>query len=526
MEEKDSFLVEAYLQAYGLWRSRRLAEAGEVLRKSWRACGARSLRGMLLMGYILRDQKRYVSEIACLQDLLERFGQSGEDALLADAWTVLGSALRMLGESQLSVEAFRKSVALEPDVRKKLTECSNAIFSANAIDPVSAEYMQSLYAEYRTLLELLPVRPFPGRQWDHRKIRVGYLSADLRNHPVAQFVQPLLIGYDAEAFSVYVYALNEKQDAVTEALQVGGANWRKAAGWSWEEIADAVRQDEVDILVDLAGHTAGNALPVFAWRPAPVQISGIGYFNSTGLRETTGVLSDVHCAPEAASPYFTESLLRLAHSHFCYQPFTHFPAEGTPPCLRKGYVTFGCFNHFSKVSDRVLRVWREILRAVPDSRLLLKHALFDSEEGRDYTLRRLRNLDFPMDRVEMRGFSRDYLEQYHDVDIALDTRPYTGGLTTCEALYMGVPVITWIGAYHGARFGYSFLANLNLCELAAADDPRYIEIARQLAGDPELLQLLRRTLRGMMQKSPLMDAGLYRNEMESLYRELLLSAGR
>lgn len=518
---EGAHVLAAYARAYGLWQQRQLAEAEAVLSDCWRQCGMQSLRGMLLMAYILRDQKRYVSEMSCLVSLLERFAHSPEASLLAEAWSLLGSVLRMLGESRLSVEAFRKSAAVEPDARQKLVEESNAIFSANAIDPVSADFMQVLYAEYRTYLAALPVTLFPARRYGHARIRVGYLSADLRDHAVGQFVRALLTQFDPEAFSVYVYALSARQDAVTAALRAGGAQWREAAGWSFEEIARAVRRDEIDVLVDLGGHTAGNALPVFAWRPAPVQISGIGYFSSTGIDETTGFLSDVFCAPQPRSPYFTEPLLRLPQSHFCYQPFSQFPGVGEPPCLRKGYVTFGCFNNFSKVSDRVLAVWRDLLRAVPGAHLLLKHQLFDSEEGRRYTQRRLRCLGLPLACVEMRGLSQDYLAQYHDVDIALDTRPYTGGLTTCEALYMGVPVVTWIGGYHGARFGWSFLANLGLEELAAADDAAYLAIAAALAGDWDLLRLLHRTLRERMQRSPLMDARRYVAEMEALYRALV-----
>ncbi|MGO5486073.1 O-linked N-acetylglucosamine transferase, SPINDLY family protein [Selenomonas montiformis] len=521
MERTQLRIVKAYQQVFSLWQQKKLVEAEQLLQNFWQQSGMKSLRGMLLMAYILRDRQKYVSEVKVLEELLERFAGSGEENLLADAWSILGSALRMLGESGLSVEAFKKSVELEPDKEQKLVECSNALFSANAIDGVTAEYMQSLYALYRKLLADLAIEPYPVAGWKHKKIRVGYLSADLRDHAVAQFVRPLFCQYDKARFSVYGYSLVLRPDGVTNALRQGCDVWRDVSDCSLSEIAQQIRADEVDVLVDLAGHSAENALPVFAYRPAPVQISGIGYFNSTGMQEMQGFLSDRYCSPEEHSPYFTEKLLRLPQSHFCYQPFSAFPPVGQASCLEKGYVTFGCFNNFAKVNDEMLLVWKEILLRVPDSHLLLKHSLLGTEEGLSYTQQRFERLGMPMERIEFRGLSRDYLEQYNDMDIALDTSPYPGGLTTCEALYMGVPVVTLKGNRHGARFGYSFLANLGLQELVAEDAKGYVDIAVKIAGDSELLSLLRANLRRMMKVSPLMDSAGYMQALENIYEKCL-----
>ena len=517
-------IFEVYQQALACWKQGKLEQAKKMLQEFWQVTGKRSLRGMLLMAYILRDKKEYVSEINILYELFHDFSGTEENSLLADAWSVLGSALRMLGESELSVEAFRKSMDLEPNPAQKIIECSNAIFSANAIADVTPDYMQELYALYRNLLAELKIHPYTRRICNHSRIRVGYLSADFRNHAVGQFIRPLFCHYDNSRFAVYAYSLNVVEDEVTQSLQTCGSVWRSMVDANWEEIAAQIRQDEIDILVDLSGHTAKNALPVFAYQAALVQISGIGYFNSTGIYETTGFLSDVYCAPLTNSPYFTEPLLRLPHSHFCYQPFTHFPEVGQLPVERNGYITFGCFNNFSKVTDSMLCVWKQILDAVPKARLLLKHNLFGEQEGREYTLKRLRKLGFPVSRVELRGFSQDYLEQYRDMDIALDTSPYPGGLTTCEALYMGVPVITLIGNRHGARFGYSFLANIGLGELAADTEHAYADIAVQLAKDVNLLKLLHENLRVMMRKSPLMDTVMYMKDLENLYQQMIKKA--
>ena len=512
-------LLAVYQQALACWKQGGFGQAEKILQDFWQKTGNRSLRGMLLMAYILRDKKEYVSEIKILEELLQQFPETPERDLLADAWSVLGAALRMLGESELSVAAFRKSIELEPNPVQKVIEGSNAIFSANAIADVSPAYMQELYALYRNLLADLDIEPYSRCSWKHSRIRVGYMSADFRNHAVGQFIRSLFCHYDRTRFAIYAYSLHDLEDNVTQVLKSGGTNWRTMADASWSEIAAQVRQDEIDILVDLAGHTAMNALPVFAFRAAPVQLSGIGYFNSTGIYDTTGFLSDVYCAPETYSPYYTEPLLRLPHSHFCYQPFTEFPEVRTPAFVRNGYITFGCFNNFAKVTDAMLLTWKQILEAVPTAKLLLKHTLLGEPEGREYTLNRLRALGMPLSRIELRGFSKDYLEQYLDMDIALDTSPYPGGLTTCEALYMGVPVVSLVGNRHGARFGYSFLANVGLAELAAETECAYRDIAVQLATDTELLGLLHRNLRDMMKKSPLMDVGLYMKELEDLYEK-------
>lgn len=532
---KQGISLAPYQAAYALWRQGDLAGARDRLRKAWRATGARTIYGMLLMAYILRDMKQPVSEIAQLQELLETFGTAPETKLLADAWSLLGSARRMLGENRAAVDALLQSAALEPDPVQKLVECSNAIFAANSVEGYTADAFQTLYARYRDLLAAMMAacgaQPYPRPSWHHTKLRIGYLSADLRDHAVAQFVRPLLVGYDHAAFDVYVYSLTEREDAVTAVLQDPAAVWRRVADWPFDKIAAQIRADEIDVLFDLSGHSARNALPVFAWRAAKVQIAGIGYFNSTGLAPDVcdGFLSDVHCAPEERSPFFTEKLLRLPETHFCYAPFTRFPPVAPPPCRAKGFVTFGCFNNFSKVTDIMLGLWRQILAAVPDAHLLLKHSLLGMDEGRDDTLKRLRRLGWPDDmiaRVEFRGLSKDYLAQYGDMDIALDTAPYPGGLTTCEALMMGVPVVTLApaGARHGARFGKSFLANIGMAELAAETPERYVALAVGLASDHDLLATLREILRPKLLASPLMDEARYVQNVEALFHRLVRDA--
>lgn len=514
--------TEVYREAHAKWAAGQYGEAEHIMRALWEGSdGLRALHEMLFVAYVLRDEGKPVSELRLLLDLLESFQNDQNAVLLADAWSMAGAALRLLGESRLALDAFLQATDIEPNAAQKLVECSNAIFTANAIEGITSEEMQELYARYRALLAKREIAPLAPVRYAHDALRIGYLSADLRDHPVAAFVQSLFRGYDRTRFSIYAYSLAKREDVVTERLRAGGAIWRSMQGETHERIAAQIRADEIDVLVDLAGHTAGNALPVFAYRPAPVMISGIGYMGSTGLLETRGFLSDVHCAPDVQSPYFVEPLLRLPHSHFCYAPYSKFPTPGEPPCQSRGYVTFGCFNQFAKVTDAMLANWAQILAILPDAHLVLKHKLLGMEEGRDYARKRLMRLGLPLNRVELRGYTSDYLTEYHDIDIALDTSPYTGGLTTCEALYMGVPVVTLAGAYHGARFGASLLENVGLGELVAGDAGEYIALAVHLAHEWELLRLLRQSIRPQMERSPLMDGTGYVRTVEEIYEMLV-----
>ena len=517
-----------YGKALELYRSDNDGKALQLL-DELRLMAPAWLRPLLLRVYILRKMKRFVQERQALQDLLaqaEQIGKKSEsdDDMVAEAWSLLGEVLVKLGECSLAVDAFLQSSRMERDIKKKREEYSNAIFAANYCSDVSDERWQALYAGYRQLLkDIVPLKLSVSEvgRYSHEKIRVGYLSADLRSHPVAYFLRPLLEFYDREQFQVYLYRSNVEQDGVTERLQGWADCTRYIADMGDEEAAGQIAADEIDILVDLSGHTKDNRLPVLAYKPASVILSGIGYFNSLGM-DIDGFLSDVYCSPQETHPAFTEKLLKLPHTHFCYSQFEKFPAINEQMAWeRNGYVTFGCFNNFSKVTDEMLLAWQKILCRCPGSRLLLKHKLFDSEEGRQWAITRLQRLALPVERIELRGFSAGYLQEYNDVDVALDTYPYTGGLTTVEALLMGVPVVSLYGNRHGTRFGLSFLCNTGIAALASADLGEYVQLACGLAADRELLAFLHDNLRSMVQNSPLMAGRSYVRDVENLYRYIL-----
>ena len=525
-------MQEQYNKAYELYQAGKNNEAltalQDLLELLKSAENVLWLRPWLLQCYILRNLDCPVQEMEVLEGLVEKLAESdnlsdGDRQLGAEIYSLLGEVCCRLGECSLAVEAFLQSANWEQDKAQKLIEYSNAIFTTNYCDNISHKRWHKLYDGYRKLLQ--NIQPLNAKPKDHQKIRIGYLSGDIRRHPVAYFLRPLLEYTDRERFAVYLYQTNQGQDSLSEKLHGWADCVRMVSGRSHEEIAGCIAEDEIDILVDLSGHTCDNHLPVLAYRPAPVEISAIGYFNSTGL-SIDGFLSDKYCSPSSYNADFQEPLLQLPDTHFCYSPDFDYPQISLQsPWQKNGYITFGCYNNFSKVTDELLQVWAQILQQCPQSRLILKHKLFDSVEGRQWTVRRLENLALPVERIELRGFSADYLQQYNDVDIALDTYPYTGGLTTMEALLMGVPVVSRYGSRHGTRFGLSFLSNIGLDMLAAANWQEYVQKALLLAKNPELLQDLRHQIPQLVKNSPLMDGKSYCQAVEKLYIRLYKNRG-
>ena len=509
--------IKLYDSALAAWEKKDLAEARRLIKEMKAQDDVGTLPAFLLEAYIERDSGRPISELAVLQQIIALFeGQS--DPLLSTAWSLLGSTLSSMGENSLAFSAFRKAAETERDSLLKLVEYSNALFTLNHQPDIRAMTMRRYYRGYRLMLR--EIEPMKRCWYGHERLRVGFLSGDFRTHPVAWFVYALLRYMNREKFEVFCYAVKQENDTITEKLKACADKWRDIETKDWKSIADIIKGDEIDILFDLTGHTETSCLPVLAYQPAPVQLTGIGYMNSSGMANVDGFLSDIYCSPKERDAFFTETMLRLPHSHFCYtKPYAFPDIVQKPPCMRGGRVTFGCFNNFSKITDEMLKAWSEILRRVPRSRLLLKQKIFNSEEGRQYARERIAQAGIDLASVECRGFSTNYLDEYNDMDIALDTSPYAGGLTTCETLYMGVPVVTLIGNRHGSRFGYSMLMNVGIGELAASDMRSYVDIAVALASSPEYLFILHQRLRGMVQQSPLMDGPGYAHDVGNLLQE-------
>ena len=460
---------------------------------------------------------------------------------LAESYSLRGSALTLAGSAAEGVRAFLAASRMETDEAQAVAEYSNALFALNYVAAEERAPFSGLAEGFDGFFSHVERMTHTRVQHAHARLRIGYISPDLRHHAVAFFLLPLLRAFDRDRFEVFCYA-NNSEDAVSRTMaQQSGVHWRNILGLLPEEAARLVAADEIDIFCDLSGHTKDNCLAVLARKPAPVQITGLGYMGPTGLSAIDYVLGDrvLDAAEEAedaaaercrgaaedgasqgAREKRSERPLSLPHSHFCYLPFVVMPDVAPPPCLSRGHITFGCFNNYSKVTDAMLLLWRQILADVPGARLLLKSRLFGSEEGRSIAVERFGRLGLDASRIELRGFSSDYLAEYADMDIALDTAPYTGGLTTCEALYMGVPVVTLKGGTHGARFGASLLENAGLAELVAKSEREYADIAKLLAGSPETLQMLREKQRDMLLASPLMNFRQYVQEVETAYEKV------
>ena len=340
-------------------------------------------------------------------------------------------------------------------------------------------------------------------------MRVALFSADFREHSVAYFLEPLLRGLDRNQFALQLFNLGAKPDAVTERFRRLASVWRDCPSQIESVLEPMIRAEAPDVAVDIGGHTGQSLLPLFARRLAPVQISYLGYPNTTGLAAMDYRLVDGTTDPVGiADPWHSERLVRFAPTAWSYAVPADAPAPAPPPCLGNGIVTFGSFNNFSKVTDQLLHLWADLLDAVPGSRLLLKSVGL-SDPGIGAQVRdRLRVAGLPNERVDLAGVTAttsEHLAAYARIDIGLDTMPYNGTTTTCEALWMGVPVVTQAGDRHAARVGASLLQAVGHPEWIAADAASYVRIAAELASDPVRLAALRSKLRTNMQDSILLD---------------------
>jgi protein O-GlcNAc transferase len=355
----------------------------------------------------------------------------------------------------------------------------------------------------------------------HRRLRIGYLSPDFRTHSVAYFVAPVFQAFDRERFETIGYAHVAKPDPVTEHLRSLASAWRDVTPLDDAELARLIRDDRIDILVDLAGFTKDSRLLACTARPAPIQISYLGYPNTTGLPQIDYRITDHVADRDDADDFHTETLIRLPRCFLAFAAPDHAPEIEPPPVLRNGYVTFGSFNNLAKVNDKVVALWAQVLRGVPGSRLLLKASGSGDPTARQHLRGAFAAAGVDPDRIEFAAYAasaRAHLEVYRQVDVALDTFPYNGTTTTCEALWMGVPLVTLAGERHAARVGASLLSAAGFPAGVAERPDAYVTTARLLAEQPQLLVAARANLRADMARSPLCDAAGHARALEEAYR--------
>ena len=472
-----------------------------------------------------------------------------------EAYINLGIALRANGQVDESIAACRQAVVLAPGEAEVYLNLSHALFNAGQLDEAIAAVRQAIalrpdYAKAHSILIILmnihpaydaaAIAEELGR-WNRqhaeplgkyisapandrnreRALRIGYVSPDFRNHAVGRNLLPLFKHHDRQQFNITCYASLSRPDWITSEFQQHADRWRDVAGLSDEQVAKQIRADEIDILVDLALHTAGNRLLIFARKPAPVQVTFAGYPGSTGLRTIDYRLSDPYLDPlDRDESIYSEKTIRLPDSFWCYDPLENRNiCVNALPALEAGRVTFGCLNNFSKVNDDVLSLWAQVLQQVENSHLLL---LAPAGSYQRHTLERLREKGIEEKRVEFqpRQSIREYLGSYHRIDIGLDSFPYNGHTTSLDSFWMGVPVITLVGETAVSRAGWCQLSNVELTELAAQTPEQFVNIAVELAKDLPRLSELRRTLRARMEQSPLMDAKKFARSIEAAYREM------
>lgn len=430
----------------------------------------------------------------------------------------LGSLLVQAGRTEEAAALFRKALEIDPGLN---IAHINLIFVMILLETVRPE---EVYAEHVAWAKihadplLAQAPPHRNSRDPERRLRIGYVSADFRQHALTYFIEPALAQRDGTGFEVFCYHSSRMVDDVTRRLMQRADHWREIIDLDDEQAAELIRSDSIDILIDLSGHLRDNRLLVFARKPAPVQVTYLAYPNTTGMLAMDYRITDAVCDPPGATErYYREALVRLPRCMWCYQPHADMPAVAPSPAQQTGSVTFASMNGANKVTERMLALWARILGEVPDSRIVLTTV---PEQGRERIRAALTQAGVAEARIVMhdRLPTKDFWALYAGIDILLDTFPMNGGTTTCEALWLGVPEVTRSGEIFQSRAGMSILGSMGLDELVARSDDEYVRIAVALARDGERLAALRAGLRERMRASPLTDGRGYARALETAYR--------
>lgn len=437
------------------------------------------------------------------------------------AWDGLGSALVASGQYTEALRAAKKSLQTNPGNARGH---SNLLLTLNYMEDLPRE---EVFQEHRTWWEQhkpakvsTPVVKDPDPD---RPLRIGYVSPDFREHSVAYFIEPLLEAHHWDLYNTWCYSSVPRPDETTRKLQALSGHWRDISRMKPEQTAEQIRKDGIDILVDLAGHTAGNHLTLFMRKPAPIQVTWLGYPNTTGMEVMDYRIVDEITDPPGSEAYCTEKLIRIPGCFLCYKPLQDAPEINPPPCNANGYITFGSFNNRAKISRKVIEAWSRILKTLPDARLLLKTSALTDLQTRERLKQDFLAKGILPEQLELMGHTptrQAHLALYRRIDVALDTFPYNGTTTTCEALWMGVPVVALLGDRHASRVSASLLNNADLGELVAGTPEEYVEIACRLAGERGTLKRLRSEMRNRLLASTLCDGSGFAKQMEVAFRNM------
>jgi protein O-GlcNAc transferase len=502
------------------------------------------------MGISFRSLRRLDRAIDCFQIAVR------QKADFADALYNLGTAMVENGQPTQAVDVYERVLALRPEHIEAINNLGNLLKDQGRISEALSLYRRALLLApdylaahdnliYTSIYDPASSPELPleqGLEWDRRhgqpqmvtarldtrdrdpdrRLRIGYVSPNFRDHSVSRFMLPLLEAHDRSAVELFCYGQVSNPDQVTAIIQQQAGVWRSIEKMTDDAAAEMIRNDRIDILVDLAGHSGDNRLPIFAQRPAPIQVSYLGYPATTGLRAMDFRLTDALSDPPGSDRFYSEKLIRLPRTMWCFQPPANSPQPVEPPVISTGQLTFGCFNNFAKVNGPLLDLWAKILQSTPDSRLVVKARGVESPRVQANVLDHLGAHSVTADRVRFIAWvpAAEHFSCYHDIDIALDTFPYNGTTTTCDALWMGVPVITLAGATHVSRVGLSLLSKVGLESLVTDNAEGYVKRAVDLAGDIPKLKAIRSGLREKFQASPMLDGPQLARDIEQAYRSM------
>ena len=448
------------------------------------------------------------------------------DATLLDK---IGNQFLSQGMAKEAIDQYEMALILAPE--KPFIQ-SNYLYALNyqttldtgkifAAHKKFGEFFERVAAKLEPLQS--PVLPHVATS-DHRPLRIGYVSSDFRQHSVSYFIEPVLAAHDKSKFELFAYYHHTVVDDMTKRIQSHVSHWRSLVGKSDADIAAMIRADGIDILIDLAGHTVTNRLPVFARKPAPVQVTWLGYPNTTGLSTMDYRITDAFADPPGMTEMFhTEKLHRMPECFSCYSAPTDAPDVAPLHAMRNGRVTFGSFNNFAKITPQVIQAWANILKRIPTATLFLKYKDLESAPMTQFIHHQFMTRGVLVSQLRIQGNDASHVEhmnRYNTIDIGLDPFPYNGTATTLDALWMGVPVITLEGISHAGRVGVSQMSNLGLQELIAHNQNEYVEIAVALARDLPRLATLRAGMRERMLASTLMNVAGFTSNLERAYESM------
>lgn len=514
--ENDSGNMDAWLNKATVLRSAKQPKMAIDCLKEAIEIKPRDLSTRALLALVLKDQGLFKEALEHYENLVDEFPKNG---FLRSNYALCLQELARYGDAEKNyLRAFE-------DTPEAVKAFSNYLMVLHYNPERTREeiFREHLKWDRHFAPKERPQRPLPENRDPGRRLRVGFISGGFRAHPVGWMITLGLENLSKEHFEIYCYTTDSKVDDVTRRLHAATDKWQSVIGYSDKVVAGMIRKDEIDILVELSGHSADNRLGTVALEPAPVSIKWVGgLFNTSGLASMDYLLTDWYESPSGEEPWYTEKLLRMPDDYICFLPPDYSPDVGPLPFKKKGYITFGCFNNPIKVNNELLGHWAELMHRVPESRLLLKSKQYSTKIFTDRILERLEECGIGRDRVILEGQSphMQLLDTYNRVDVALDPWPYSGGVTTCEALWMGVPVVTLPGPTFAGRHSASHLVNAGLPDLVVKNWEEYIGKAAELASDPEALALVRTGLREQVRHSPLCDGKRFGSHLGMAFREM------